>query len=227
MSVRTVEDFQSKIARELAWRKQEISGLRISARRSDGDRSYLFRAGLVLLCAHWEGFLRNSIELYFRHVFSQQLRIKELAPNFVAAAFFSDVQRAGKTDYPGSADTHGRLAQRILLGVDEVCTHSTWDVKTEGNPGTDVLARLLLSAGISPELGLDAAAWSTTKVFIDEQVVRDRHRIAHGEGFRLSRAEFIERSDRVLSLLDRVSGKLLDAAERKAYRAGQQFAVAG
>lgn len=219
MSIRTVEDLQSKIARELAWRKQEISGLRLSARRSNGDRGYLFRAGLVLLCAHWEGFLRNAVGLYFKHVFSQELRVRDLTPNFVAAAFFADVQRAGKADYPGSTDTHGRLAQRILLGLDEICTHSTWDVKTEGNPGTEVLARLLLSAGINPQLGLDSAAWSTTKVFIDEQVVRDRHLVAHGDGFRLTRTEFLERSERMLALLDSVSSELIDAAERQVYKA--------
>jgi hypothetical protein len=217
MSVRNLEEFQAKVARELAWRKQEISGFRISAKRSDGERSYLFRAGLVLLCSHWEGFLRKAVALYFQHVFSQQLRLKQLTPNFVAAAFFADVQRAGKTDYPGSSETHGRLAQRILLGVDEICTHSTWDVKTDGNPGTEVLARLLLSAGINPQLGLDAAAWSATKVFIDEQVVRDRHRVAHGEGFRLSRTEFLERSDRMLALLDRISAELVSAAELRLY----------
>ncbi|WP_144029913.1 MULTISPECIES: MAE_28990/MAE_18760 family HEPN-like nuclease [Burkholderia] len=219
MSARTAEEFQAKIARELAWRKREITGMRLSARRSDSERNYFFRAGLVLLCAHWEGFLRKSIEIYFDHVFSQRLRIRELTPNFVAAAFFADVQRAGKTDYPGSSETHGRLAQRILMGLDEICTHSTWDAKTEGNPGTEVLTRLLSSAGVNPQLGLDAATWSTTKIFIDEQVVRDRHRVAHGEGFRLSRFEFLERSERILHLLDRISNEFINAAENKTYKA--------
>ncbi|WP_175714599.1 MAE_28990/MAE_18760 family HEPN-like nuclease [Burkholderia ambifaria] len=219
MSARTVEEFQTKIARELAWRKREITSLRLSARRSDSERSYLFRAGLVLLCAHWEGFLRKSIEIYFDHVFSQKLKVRELTPNFVAAAFFADVQRAGKTDYPGSLETHGRLARRILMGLDEICTRSTWDAKTEGNPGTEVLARLLSSAGINPQLGLDAATWSTTKVFIDEQVVRDRHLVAHGEGFRITRSEFLERSKRILDLLDRISNEFINAAEIQAYKA--------
>ncbi|WP_412023297.1 MAE_28990/MAE_18760 family HEPN-like nuclease [Burkholderia cepacia] len=219
MSARTVEEFQAKIARELAWRKREITSLRLSARRSDSERNYLFRAGLVLLCAHWEGFLRKSIEIYFDHVFSQGLKIRELTPNFVAAAFFADVQRAGKADYPGSHETHGRLATRILMGLDEICTRSTWDAKTEGNPGTEVLARLLSSAGINPQLGLDAATWSTTKIFIDEQVVRDRHLVAHGEGFRITRSEFLERSKRILDLLDRISNEFINAAEIRAYKA--------
>lgn len=219
MSVRTVEELQSRMARELAWRKQEISGLRLTARRADAERGYLFRAGLVLLCAHWEGFLRNAVELYFKHVFSQGLRIRELAPNFVAAAFFTDVLKAGKADFPGCTETHGKLAQRFLRGIDEVCTHSTWEVKTEGSPGTKVLARLLSSAGICPELGFDNATWSAMKIFIDEQVVRDRHRIAHGDGYRLSRHEFLERSGRMLELLDRLSSELLSAAEHRIYRA--------
>jgi hypothetical protein len=218
MSLRTVESLQQKIARELAWRKREISGLRLSVRRSGGDRHFLFRAGLVLLCAHWEGFLRESTRLYFRHVFDQQLRLKELAPNFIAVAFFSDVQRAGKSDNPGSAESHGRLVQRILNCKDEICTHSTWEVKTNGNPSTEVLARLLTSAGLSPTLGFDAAAWSTTSVFINEQIVRDRNLIAHGEGFQLSQVQLLERSSRMLDLLDHVSNELLSAAERQIYR---------
>jgi len=212
MSLRTVEGFQEKIAKDLAWRKREISGLRMSAHRSDSERMYLFRAGLVLLCAHWEGFLKRGVDLYIDHVFSQKL-----TPTFVAAAFFSDVQNAGKTDYPGSKDTHVKLAERIQRGLDVVCDRSTWAVKTEGNPGSDVLGRLLLSAGINPQLGFDSATWSTTKIFIDEQVVGDRHRIAHGEGFQITRQEFLERSQRLVELLDCVGNELISAAEHKAY----------
>ena len=189
----------------------------MSARRATSEKNFLYRGGLVLLCAHWEGFLRNSVRLYFKHVFAQELRLKELAPNFVAAAFFADVQRAGKAEYPGSVDTHGKLAQRIISGADEVCRNSTWEVRTEGKPGTEVLARLLSSAGLNPRLGLDAANWSTMSVFIDEQVVRDRHLVAHGEGFQISRIEFLERADRMLGLLDRVSSELIGAAERRIY----------
>lgn len=221
MTILTLEDLQSKLARDLAWRKREISGLRVSALRSDARRNYLFRAGLVLLCAHWEGFLRRSIECYVDHVFSQNLKIKELTPEFVALAYFSDVRRAGEANYPGSEENHLKLAKRILRGTEEICARSSWDIRTEGNPGTDVLARLLASVGLDTQLGFDAATRSAMKVYIDEQVVRDRHRVAHGEGFRVSRDEFLERTQRMLDLLDRVSTELLSAAENKAYRVAQ------
>jgi hypothetical protein len=213
----TVEELQGRLDRELAWRKKEISGLRMSAVRSDADRRYLYRAGLVLLCAHWEGFLKRAIELYVEHVFAQRLRIADLAPVFVANAFFSDVRRASEATFPGSAESHVKLATRIQLGPDELCVTPSWQVKTEANPGTDLLARLLASVGINKQLGFDEATWGAMRIFIDEQVVRDRHRVAHGEGFPVTRDEFLERTERMTNLLDRLSVVVLSAAEKRSY----------
>jgi hypothetical protein len=218
MPAQTVEELQAQLDKELAWRKKEISGLRVSAARSDSDRRYLYRAGLVLLCAHWEGFLKRSVDLYVRHVFSQGLRISELVPVFVANAFFSDVKKAGEANFPGSEECHIRLAQRIQLGTTEVCATPTWEVKTEANPGSDILFKLLSSVGINTRLGYDDASWGTMRVFIDEQVLRDRHRVAHGDGFPVNRDEFLERAERMTRLLERLSSTVLGAAEARSYR---------
>lgn len=219
MRVTTIEELQAALERDLAWRKKEISGLRLSAVRSDAGRDYLFRAGLVLLCAHWEGFLRRAVGLYTKHVFSQGLMVRELTPVFVAMSYFGDVKKAAEASYPGSQDHHVRLANRILEGVDVPCNKSTWEVRTESNPGTEVLVRLLSSVGLDPSLGLDAASWSATKVFIDEKVVRDRHAVAHGEGLRLPRDEFLDRASRLTTLIEGLSACVLSAAECGAYRA--------
>lgn len=218
MPAESVEELQARLDRELAWRKKEISGLRISAARSDADRRYLYRAGLVLLCAHWEGFLRRAVELYVMHVFSQGLRIGELVPVFVANAFYSDVRKAGEANFPGSEECHIKLAKRIQLGTTEVCTVPTWEVKTEANPGSEILVKLLSSVGINTRLGYDEASWGTMRVFIDEQVVRDRHRVAHGDGFPVNRDEFLERAERMTKLLERLSSAVLGAAEARSYR---------
>lgn len=217
MSVKSVEGFQNKLERDLSWRKREISGLRVSALRSGSGRGYLFRSGLVLLCAHWEGFLKTAIDHYVEHVFAQQRRVAELVPVFVALSFFSDVQKAAAASYPGSKECHIKLAERILQGTGVTCVRGGWEAKTEGNPGTEVMSRLLSSVGLDAQLGFDNASWSAMKVYIDEQVVADRHRVAHGDGFRLSKEEFLERSQRMLELLDHISAALLSAAESKSY----------
>lgn len=218
MTLKTLEGLQVAIQRDLAWRKKELVELRISATQSEESRGYLYRAGLVLLCAHWEGFLRGSIEHYNGHVFAQSLRLRELLPVFVAQAIFADVLKAGQSDSPGSEKTQLRLAKRIQQGLDVVANHSQWKVRTESNPGSGVVTKLLKSVGLNDQLGLDAATWSTTKVFIDEQVVADRHRVAHGDGFPVTKAEFLERSARLISLLDQLAAQVISAAEQRAYR---------
>lgn len=218
MAVERIEDLQRGLDRELAWRKKEIAGLRISAMRSDSERHYLYRAGLVLLCAHWEGFLKKGASLYLDHVFSQGLRIADLTPLMVAVAYFDDVTKASEANFPNSELHHISLARRILQGLDEVCVRPGWKVSTGGNPGSELLGKILESIGVDPRLGMDGAAWAATVVFIDEQILRDRHHIAHGMSFRLSRDEFLERAERLSKLLDALHSTIMSSAVSRSYR---------
>jgi hypothetical protein len=214
-----MESLEAALAKDLAWRKKEIVGLRNSARQSDDQRTYLFRAGLVLLCAHWEGFLKKAIDSYIDHVFAQSLRVKDLIPNFVAISFYGDARAASVAAYPGSELSHLRLAQRIALGSEVSCVERTWQASTEGNPGSEVLGRLLRSAGLDLQLAMDDATWSTMKVFIDEQIVRDRHLIAHGEGLPLNKTDFLARAQRTVRILDILSDLVIQSAQAEAYKA--------
>lgn len=218
MAVQRIEDLQRGLDRELAWRKKEISGLRLSAMKSDSERHYLFRAGLVLLCAHWEGFLKRGASLYLDHVFSQGLRIADLTPLMVAVAFFDDVKNASGASFPNSERHHISLARRILQGLDEVCVRPGWNISTGGNPGSELLEKILESIGVDPRLGMDGAAWGATVVFIDEQILRDRHHVAHGMSFRLSRNEFLDRAERLSSLLDALHSTIMSSAVSRSYR---------
>ncbi len=218
MGLLTIEKLQTSLEKDLAWRKREISTFRMFAQPNAQAAEVLLKAGMVILCAHWEGFLKRAVELYIDHVFSQKLLIKQLTPVFIALSYFSDVKKAGEANYPGSEETHIKLAKRIALGNEQICEHSEWKAKTEGNPGTEVINRLLSSIGLDSQLGLDGATWATTKIFIDEQVVRDRHVIAHGEWFKIESEDFLKRTDRVLTLLDKLCENLLDAAKNFSYK---------
>jgi hypothetical protein len=172
-----------------------------------------------MLCAHWEGFLKKSIDIYFKHVFAQNLSLRKLKPALIAVAFYGDVIRAAQAKHPGSELNHVSLANKIIESIDARISAPGWDVNTEGNPGTEVVEKILKSAGLDPQLGLDSAVWATTKIFINEQLVADRHAIAHGQGKILSKAALLERSDRLLRLLDQLSDHLHDAATARSYAA--------
>jgi hypothetical protein len=217
MSISSVPDLQTKLEKEVTWRKKEIIEFKLMASQAEQEPYHVTRAGLVLLCAHWEGYLKKSIQRYVEHVLAQRLRLRDIAPTFVANIYFKDVKKAAESTYPGSEEHHIRLAKRILKGLDEICEPPTWEVTTEANPGTPTMEKILRSVGLDHKLGMDAAEWSTMKVFIDEQVLQDRHKIAHGEYHRIDKGEFIKRSDRLLVLLDRLTDSIMRAAINREY----------
>jgi len=213
----SLANFQNKLQRELAWRKREISDYRSLLAHADDSANHIFRSTQVMLCAHWEGFLKRAIDIYLKHVFAQNITLRKLQPALIAVALFGDVVKAAEAKYPGSELNHISLANKIVSSLDEQISVIGWDVNTEGNPGTEVVDKILKSAALNPQLGLDTAAWATTKVFINEQLVADRHAIAHGQFKLLSKVSLLERSERLLRLLDQLSDHLYEAATTKAY----------
>lgn len=213
----SLTDFQNKLQRELAWRKREISDYRALMRSVDDSANHIFRSTQVMLCAHWEGFLKQAVGLYLKHVFSQNLSLRKLRPELIAVAFYGDVMKAAEAKYPGSEFNHVSLAKIIVTAIDKRVSNVGWNVNTEGNPGTDVVDKILKSAGLNNQIGFDEASWSTTKVFINEQLVADRHAIAHGQMMVLGKDAMLERSERLLRLLDHLNDHLYEAATQRKY----------
>lgn len=170
-----------------------------------------------MLCAHWEGFLKSSVQVYVDHVFAQGLKVTELKSPFVAIYFFKYVKNASDSNYPGSEQHHIKLAKKIVGGLAGPCRQPGWSVTTEGNPSSAVLSGLLQSVGLDRQMGRDDTAWSVTKVFIDSQILKDRHKIAHGERLPIRHEDFLERSDRIIDMCEDLADLILSAAESRAY----------
>lgn len=210
-------EFQDAVQRELAWRKREISAIRTQSFQAEEAANHVFRGGQVLLCAHSEGFLKSTTGLYIEHVFAQDVRVRDLTPQFIAIAYFGAVRKVAGAKFPGSEEHHLALAARILATFDRRVTAPAWKVDTEGNPTSEVVERILKSIGVDPHLGMDAAGWATTRVFINEHLVRDRNHVAHGEWLQPSRQSMLERAQRLLELLDQLASQVFLLAETRPY----------
>lgn len=208
---------QDALQKDLAWRKRELSSIKTSVTQAADIDGHTFRSCHVLACSHWEGFLKKALTLYIQHVFSQEIALKKFAPFVLALAFFKDVKEAGKANYPGSKLHHLALAEAMALSLDAHPVKATWDVDTEGNPGQEVLERLISSTGLDPKLGMAEATWETTKKFINEQLLKDRNSIVHGSGMPVKRSDLLDRVDRLLRILDAVSAEVMACATAKRY----------
>lgn len=217
LAPQTMGDLADRLTGEIGWRKKEISAFRTAAARASSSQTYYCRAGSVMLCAHWEGFLRVSIQTYVDYVFSQSLRLKDLAIPFVAIYFFKEVVTAGMAHFPGSDRQHIKLAKKIEASLEGSCNRPSWTVDTEGSPGSVVTSNILASVGLDRMMGLDETEWSVQRVFIDTQLLKDRHKVAHGERYPISQSDFRKRANRVIGMCESILNLILDAAESRAY----------
>lgn len=215
----SVEYLEDMLAREISWRKKEIVAFRSAADRSSSSKGYYCRAGSVMLCAHWEGFLKAAVQFYVDHVFSQSLQLDELVPPFVAIYFYKEVMGAGAAKFPGTEERHIKLARKILASASASCNRPGWKVDTEGNPSSLVTCNILASVGLDRLMGLDESGWMIQKVFIDSQLLKDRHRVAHGERYPIRGEDFRERSNRIIAMCESLLKLIVDAANSRSYRA--------
>ena len=85
MNINGIEDFEDELVEDLAWRKREMINLSfaVEAESTDLQKSVLVRAGISLLCAHWEGYIRHAANAYIMLISSQKIKVKELKDNFL------------------------------------------------------------------------------------------------------------------------------------------------
>jgi hypothetical protein len=208
---------EDTLAGDLSWRKKEIIAFRGSIARRSSTQKHFSRAGLVLLCAHWEGFLKKAVQAYVDFVFCQGIPLRKLSSKFIAISIFKDVKHAAEADYPGSELHCVRLARRMLDSLEGATSKAGWKVDTHGNASSTVTMQILSTVGLNEKLGLDDAEWFVVKAFIDEQLLKIRHKIAHGEGFPVDASDFYEKSRRVMSLFDSLHSLIMSAAVSKSY----------
>ena len=82
MKIRTTEELVDAIAAELSWRRKELTDIRYLVQQATGNRSrqdLMTRAGVALLYAHWEGFVKATAESYLQFVAMQRCKNSELA----------------------------------------------------------------------------------------------------------------------------------------------------
>lgn len=78
-----IEQFEDFIQEDLAWRKMEISQLFRILNKAE-SKEVVTKSIVLLLYAHWEGFLKKSFKYYLKYVSEKKIKIHDLTLNFKA-----------------------------------------------------------------------------------------------------------------------------------------------
>lgn len=76
MRLRTLSSLQDALDNAFAWRIKEIAAMKMSveSKSMSMTQTTLIRAGVPLLYAHWEGFIKQASQFYLEYVSNQRLK---------------------------------------------------------------------------------------------------------------------------------------------------------
>jgi hypothetical protein len=208
--MRTVEQFHDRLASEMAWRRRELTAIRFLVLNAKKEaKSALIRAGVAILYAHWEGFIKTAAVSYLRFVSNQKLRYRDLATPLLATAarrVLHDATAASR------ASRHIDMTEFFMSGLHQTCMISDSAVRTKGNLSSSVLKDIVMT------LGLDYSVFATKEALIDESLVERRNSIAHGEYLSVDVADYEALNAEVVGLLESFWNQVDNAAALKSYR---------
>jgi hypothetical protein len=212
MRLRTVLELQDYLDHELAWRVKEIDYTKTAIQRASGNaQSAIARAGLALLYAHWEGFVKGSSEALLNFVLQKRFKYRQLRPCFIAHGL------AAHLDVLAASHKHHvrfETVQFVIEKLDEQATFPWKDViRTQGNLSSEVFRSVVAAIAIDP------ARYESRYNWIDKVLLARRNRIAHGERMEFSASEFPSLADETLTLLRWFKTDIENSVATKAYLA--------
>nr|WP_314842124.1 MAE_28990/MAE_18760 family HEPN-like nuclease [uncultured Microbacterium sp.] len=213
MSVRTVDQLEAQLTKDLKWRTQEMFVFeRIVATARQHEQPALLRGGLALLYAHWEGYIKTAGSSYLEYVSRLGLSLGDLRPELAAVALRSRISRLADEK---SSRAHSELVRAIrdegTSNAELPYTRAT--IRTRANLKFSEFESIMHSLGCSSDLHRANA------LLIDERLLGSRNEISHGERQYVELVDWIKMRDVVETILRDVRTQLSNAAATGAFRA--------
>ena len=215
MKFRTDLELQEYLDKEFAWRLQEIDLLKTTVRRaSNGYCRMLVRAGIPLVYAHWEGFVKAGAEAMLCFVSLSGKTYRELVPCFAVHGLVNEIDSLTR-----SKKEHLRVAalEFVMSKMDEAA-HFRW----RGRASAGGNLNYERFCGIAAQVGIDVSRYETRSKFVDKSLLQRRNEIAHGDWVDLTVDGFADVADGVLLLLRWFKTDLEDSIARKSYLAAHE-----
>lgn len=183
MKIRTQDELLDRLDNEVAWRIREISEFTLLAKSSSLlTQRALIRGGVALAYAHLEGFVKTASEVYLSFIESRGLRFSQLNDNFITFGVKKHIH--GLIDSKSHV-LNTEVVNKILNVLDEKARFSFKSaVKTESNLKSDVFSNIAAS------LGIMTTFYEGYYNFMDDVLLKNRNKIAHGEYILVSIDEF-------------------------------------
>lgn len=223
-----IEKFQDFLEKDLAWRKMEISQLFMILNSAEA-KDIVGKAMILLLYAHWEGFIKKSSKYYLQYVSEKRVALNALTRNFEAIMLKKYARECIDKDSKNLAKEfafmdaqYKRSNKPFHVDIDVNNEFDDELIDTQHNLSSKVLRGIIQIIGINYN-----SAIKTRETFLDVNLLKHRNVIGHGNQIKPIETEISPLdSDRigelknfVVSMLDYYAEVLLKYVEEELYLA--------
>lgn len=194
VSLRTTAMLLEYLDQDMVWRIKEIHQFKTAVDHARGRNvDAHIRAGVSMLYAHWEGFIKGAANAYINYLSFRADRNSALKPCFVALGMKAKLaasNASAKSDVAVEAVSYllGEMERPVRLPREDA-------ISAESNLSSTVFLNIV------GWIGLDPAQYSTRFPLIDNTLLKSRNNIAHGEYLTITTQGFYELITEVLEML--------------------------
>lgn len=178
------EDFEKQLDEDLSWRKKEVSDILFIAKETGKEVS--LKSVILLLYAHWEGYIKKSSKIYIRYVKEKKIKLNELTENFRAISLKSNITNCfNSNDSMTLANELGFINKYIKLSnkkfnvpIDPDQEMDRSIIDTNSNLTPKILKNIYNILGIELKKPI-----IVRKNYIDYKLINTRNTISHGSKF--------------------------------------------
>jgi hypothetical protein len=195
---------------EMAWRIKEIHQFKVAVETANGKNvDAHVRAGVAMLYAHWEGFIKSASNAYVNYLSHKAPRNSELKPCFVAMGMKAKISAS---QVSSKATASVEVVDFLLAEMDKpVQLPKTPSITAESNLSSSVFANIVLW------IGIDSGPYETRFPLIDATLLDSRNRIAHGEFLSITPDRFVKLVEEILEMLRWFKTDIENAAVEKKF----------
>jgi hypothetical protein len=208
--IRTLDHLQNALDKEMAWRIKEIGVFQVGSKTNGPARKTYIRAGIALVYAHWEGFIKSASTSYLEYVQYRGHKYSELKSCF---AIFGLKGKLELLTVSGKSVPNIEAFEFILSALEQ-------PAKLNGRAAIDTQSNLTskVFSNIASSLDIAIGDYETKFNLIDESLVSRRNKVAHGEFLDLDGEQFADLVVEVVGLMRSYKNDLENAASLESYK---------
>jgi len=210
---RTLLALQNNLDEDLGWRIQELSLLKNTIPNTPNRaplQDALIRAGLTMLYAHWEGFVKCAAENYLNYVSLKRLRHDQLESCFVALCLKKKINEMDNTN---RFDRQTAAVDFMLEQLNERAY-----IPCEGIIQTKSNLSFFVFRDICTVIGIDYKKYQLKETLIDRELLQFRNSIAHGKYLSMNFNEYLNIYDKIIEMMRDIKDDILNAAATEKFK---------